>query len=348
MASQACNGPSSAWGESLELDTEGKPLWALYMASIALVLLGGAFAGLTIALMGQDSLYLQVISGDATEPQHKNAKRVLQLLEQGKHWVLVTLLLSNAIVNESLPLVLDRIFGGGIAAVVGSTILIVIFSEIVPQSVCVRYGLPIGGYMSKLIPVLMYLTSPCSWPTSKLLDSILCEGHCKFYRKSGLKTLVALHESLGDISERLNQDEVTIITAALDLKNKPVSEVMTPIDHVYALCEDHILDEEAMDDILSLGYSKIPIYRSGCPRGFAGMLLVKTIIKYDPEDRIPVRDVQLGPIAETRPETSCLGILKFIQEAKTHMVLVSEFPGADHGALGVVTLEDVFKELIGK
>jgi metal transporter CNNM len=74
--------------------------------------------------MGQDSLYLQVISGDATEPQHKNAKRVLQLLEQGKHWVLVTLLLSNAIVNESLPLVLDRIFGGGIAAVVGSTILI--------------------------------------------------------------------------------------------------------------------------------------------------------------------------------------------------------------------------------
>ncbi|CAG2009894.1 unnamed protein product [Fusarium graminearum] len=49
MASQACNGPSSAWGGSSELGTEGKPLWALYMASIALVLLGGAFAGLTIA-----------------------------------------------------------------------------------------------------------------------------------------------------------------------------------------------------------------------------------------------------------------------------------------------------------
>lgn len=75
-------------------------------------------------LMGQDSIYLQVLAGDPTESQHKNAKRVLKLLNKGKHWVLVTLLLSNVIVNESLPVVLDRTLGGGVAAVVGSTILI--------------------------------------------------------------------------------------------------------------------------------------------------------------------------------------------------------------------------------
>ena len=74
--------------------------------------------------MGQGSIYLQVVSGDPTEPQHKNAKRVLNLLNNGKHWVLVTLLLANVIVNESLPVVLDRTLGGGVAAVVGSTILI--------------------------------------------------------------------------------------------------------------------------------------------------------------------------------------------------------------------------------
>jgi metal transporter CNNM len=42
--------------------------------------------------------------------------------------VLVTLLLSNVIVNETLPVVLDRCFGGGIPAVVGSTVLIGIWS----------------------------------------------------------------------------------------------------------------------------------------------------------------------------------------------------------------------------
>jgi metal transporter CNNM len=74
--------------------------------------------------MGQDSVYLQVLSGDPYEPQAKNAKRVYNLLKRGKHWVLVTLLLSNVIVNESLPVVLDRCLGGGIAAIIGSTVLI--------------------------------------------------------------------------------------------------------------------------------------------------------------------------------------------------------------------------------
>ncbi|KAH6610588.1 hypothetical protein Trco_000608 [Trichoderma cornu-damae] len=324
------------------------PVWVLAVASMALVLLGGAFAGLTIALMGQDSIYLQVVSGDPNEPQHKNAKRVLHLLNRGKHWVLVTLLLANVIVNESLPVVLDRFLGGGVAAVVGSTILIVIFGEIVPQSVCVRYGLPIGGYMSTPVLILMYLMGPVAWPTAKLLDWILGEDHGTLYKKSGLKTLVTLHKSLGEVSERLNQDEVTIITAVLDLKDKPVSEVMTPMDDVFTLAEDHILDEETMDTILSSGYSRIPIYRAGNPTDFVGMLLVKTLITYDPEDRIPVRDVQLGAVVETRPETSCLDIINFFQEGKSHMVLVSECPGLNHGALGVVTLEDVIEELIGE
>ncbi|RSL69164.1 MAM3-like protein [Fusarium duplospermum] len=336
--------PIQAQGHSHD-EEDGADLWVLAVASMALVLLGGAFAGLTIA---QDSIYLQVLSGDPTEPQHKNAKRVLKLLNRGKHWVLVTLLLSNVVVNESLPVVLDRTLGGGVAAVVGSTILIVIFGEIVPQSICVRYGLPIGGYMSTPVLMLMYMTGPISWPIAKLLDWILGEDHGTLYKKSGLKTLVTLHKSLGELSERLNQDEVTIITAVLDLKDKPVAEVMTPMDDVYTLSEDHILDEKTMDDILSSGYSRIPIYRSGNHNDFVGMLLVKTLITYDPEDKIPVRDVPLGAIVETRPETSCLDIINFFQEGKSHMVLVSEFPGSDHGALGVVTLEDVIEELIGE
>lgn len=105
-------------------EEDGTELWILYLASMFLVLLGGAFAGLTIALMGQDSIYLQVIAKDNNDAQQKNAKRVFQLLKKGKHWVLVTLLLSNVVVNETLPVVLDRCLGGGVAAVIGSTILI--------------------------------------------------------------------------------------------------------------------------------------------------------------------------------------------------------------------------------
>ncbi|KAI1273965.1 hypothetical protein F5Y07DRAFT_375176 [Xylaria sp. FL0933] len=329
-------------------EAEGSALWVLYVVSMVLVLLGGAFAGLTIALMGQDEIYLRVISLDHEEPQHKNASRVHRLLNRGKHWVLVTLLLSNVIVNETLPVVLDRCFGGGIAAVVGSTVLIVIFGEIIPQSLCVRYGLQIGGYMSKPVLLLMYVMAPVAWPTAKLLDWLLGEDHGTIYKKSGLKTLVTLHKTLGEVDERLNQDEVTIISAVLDLKRKAVEEVMTPMDDVFVMSEDTVLDEKTIDQILDAGYSRIPIYQSGNPTNFIGMLLVKILITYDPEDGKRVKDFALATLPETRPETSCLDIINFFQEGKSHMVLISEFPGEDHGALGVVTLEDVIEELIGE
>ncbi|KAF6819359.1 DUF21 and cbs domain-containing protein [Colletotrichum sojae] len=331
-----------------EPEVEGDDLWVLYVASIVLVLAGGAFAGLTIALMGQDSIYLQVLAGDPDENQSKNAKRVYNLLKKGKHWVLVTLLLSNVIVNESLPVVLDRCLGGGIAAIVGSTVLIVIFGEVVPQSVCVRYGLQIGGFMSKPVLLLMWLMAPVAWPTAKLLDWALGEDHGTVYKKSGLKTLVTLHKSLGEVGERLNQDEVTIISAVLDLKEKPVENVMTPMDDVFVMAEDTVLDEKTMDRILSEGYSRIPIHATGKSTDFVGMLLVKILITYDPEDALQVKDFPLATLPETRPETSCLDIVNFFQEGKSHMVLVSEYPGADYGALGVVTLEDVIEELIGE
>ncbi|KAI5254058.1 DUF21-domain-containing protein [Aureobasidium subglaciale] len=323
-------------------------LWVYLGVAIALVLLGGVFAGLTIALMGQDEIYLQVIATSGEGSEKKSAARVLRLLKRGKHWVLVTLLLSNVITNETLPIVLDRSLGGGWPAVLSSTILIVIFGEVVPQSICVRFGLPIGAAMSPLVLGLMWIMSPVAWPTAKLLDWLLGEDHGTVYKKAGLKTLVTLHKTLGTTTDRLNEDEVTIISAVLDLKDKPVGDIMTPMGDVFTMSADTVLDEKMMDTILSQGYSRIPIYAPDNTRNFIGMLLVKILITYDPEDSLRVRDFALATLPETKPETSCLDIVNFFQEGKSHMVLVSDFPGQDKGALGVVTLEDVIEELIGE
>ncbi|KAG9911830.1 DUF21-domain-containing protein, partial [Aureobasidium melanogenum] len=324
-------------------------LWVYLGVAIALVLLGGVFAGLTIALMGQDEIYLQVIATSGEGSEKKSAAKVLRLLKKGKHWVLVTLLLSNVITNETLPIVLDRSLGGGWPAVLSSTILIVIFGEVVPQSICVRFGLPIGAAMSPLVLGLMWIMAPVAWPTAKLLDWLLGEDHGTVYKKAGLKTLVTLHKTLGTTpSDRLNEDEVTIISAVLDLKDKPVGDIMTPMGDVFTMSADTVLDEKMMDTILSQGYSRIPIYAPDNTRNFIGMLLVKILITYDPEDCLRVRDFALATLPETKPETSCLDIVNFFQEGKSHMVLVSDFPGQDKGALGVVTLEDVIEELIGE
>ncbi|PLN81743.1 DUF21-domain-containing protein [Aspergillus taichungensis] len=343
--------PTSSYVISAE--PEPKPpndpgLWLYLSVAAALVLSGGAFAGLTIALMGQDEVYLQVIQSSGEAHERKNAASVLNLLKKGKHWVLVTLLLSNVITNETLPIVLDRSLGGGWPAVLGSTVLIVIFGEVVPQSICVRYGLPIGAWMAPCVLTLMYIMSPVAWPIAKLLDRLLGEDHGTIYKKAGLKTLVTLHKTLGEAGEQLNSDEVTIISAVLDLKDKAVGSIMTPMEDVFTMSADTVLDEPTMDLILSQGYSRIPIHAPDNDMNFVGMLLVKMLITYDPEDCKRVRDFALATLPETRPETSCLDIVNFFQEGKSHMVLASEYPGEDRGALGVVTLEDVIEELIGE
>ncbi|EGV63769.1 DUF21-domain-containing protein [Yamadazyma tenuis ATCC 10573] len=283
-------------------------------------------------------------SGDAHERKH--ARKVLRLIGKGKHWVLITLLLSNVITNETLPIVLDRCLGGGWPAVVASTASIVVFGEIIPQSICVRYGLEVGAYCSPFVLILMYVMYPIAFPIAMLLDHILGEDHGTVYKKSGLKTLVTLHKTMG--VERLNEDEVTIISAVLDLKEKPVGTIMTPMDRVFTMSANTILDEKTVEEIFNAGFSRIPIHVPGESMNFIGMLLVRVLISYDPEDALPVASFPLATLPETGTDTSCLNILNYFQEGKSHMIVVSSHPGEPFGALGVLTLEDVIEELIGE
>ncbi|OBA19938.1 DUF21-domain-containing protein [Metschnikowia bicuspidata var. bicuspidata NRRL YB-4993] len=337
---------AAASAASSEEEMTSEQLYINLLVSAFLVLAGGVFAGLTLGLMGQDEVYLKVIATSGEAHERKHARKVLNLIGKGKHWVLVTLLLSNVITNETLPIVLDRCLGGGWPAVVTSTASIVVFGEIIPQSICVRYGLQVGALFAPFVLFLMYVMYPVAYPCALLLDYILGEDHGTVYKKSGLKTLVTLHRTMG--VERLNQDEVTIISAVLDLKEKPVSQIMTPINRVYTMPSNKILDEKTVEEIFNAGFSRIPIHIPGEPMNFVGMLLVRVLISYDPEDALPVALFPLATLPETAADTSCLNILNYFQEGKSHMIVVSETPGEPTGSLGVLTLEDVIEELIGE
>ncbi|KAG0337871.1 hypothetical protein BG000_004845 [Podila horticola] len=316
--------------------------WIKMALIVFLVMVGG----LTIGLMGLDETNLHVLMASGSPQERIHAETVFKLLSRGKHWVLVTLLLGNVIVNETLPVVLDSELGGGVVAILISTLLIVIFGEIIPQAVCARYGLAIGAFCARPMLMFMYIMSPVAYPIAMLLDSWLGVHHGTTYRRTELKTLVSLHQVDG-IGE-LTDDEVTIIASVLDLKEKPVSMVMTPLEDVFTLSEDAVLDEELMEEIVCAGYSRIPIYRYDDPSNFIGMLLVKRLITYDPEDHITVRQFTINSLPEVPPNTSCLDILNFFQEGRSHMAMVTSEPGGFGLPIGVITLEDVIEELLGE
>jgi hypothetical protein len=84
--------------------------------------------------------------------------------------VLVTLLLSNVITNETLPIVLDRSLGGGWPAVLSSTVLIGRYSFSNDYNGCIAADHIKSHFWRNRTAV-----SLCSlWPTYRSLDVALC------------------------------------------------------------------------------------------------------------------------------------------------------------------------------
>ncbi len=179
-----------------------------------------------------DPTQLQVLSMSGTAKQQDYARRILPV-RKDSHLLLTTLILGNMIVNEALPVVTDGVLGGGIQAVVISTALVVIFAEIIPQSVCSRYGLLIGATMAKPVRVMMWIAFPLAWPVAKLLEYILGAHHGIIYRRSELRELIKMHAATAHGGGDLDLDTVTMAQGALDLAQKTVREAMTKIDEVF-------------------------------------------------------------------------------------------------------------------
>ena len=64
------------------------------------------------------------------------------------------------------------------AALVLSITLVLFFGDLLPQSVCARYGLQIGSALHWLVWLAMLTSMPVSYPLSMALDWALgCEHH---------------------------------------------------------------------------------------------------------------------------------------------------------------------------
>ncbi|KAI0078552.1 hypothetical protein K474DRAFT_1660372 [Panus rudis PR-1116 ss-1] len=302
------------------------------IVSIGLVLAGGVFAGLTLGLMGLDELHLRVLAASSDDPKERaNASKVLSLIRKGRHWVLV-------IVNESLPIFLDD------ASVMGPRLTFLV-ARIIPQAVSVRYGLSIGAACTPIVLGMMYIFAPIAWPIAKLLDRILGKDEAHTYKKAELKSFLQFHRQ-GE--EPLRDDEISILNGVLELNNKHVTELMTPMKDVVTISYDDILDHATVDRLLKSGYSRIPVHEPGRPQAFIGLLLLKKLSIYDPLQEWPVNKFELSILPEAPPSINCFQALDYFQLGRAHLLLISNTPGKEGGAIGVITLEDIIEEIISE
>jgi len=323
------------------------PQYARIICALFLLCLSGLFSGLNLGLMSLDLTSLRILIETGSPQEKRYAKSIEPVRKQG-NFLLCTLLLGNVLVNNTLTILLDGLFGG-VLAVVGATAGIVVMGEIIPQAICQRFGLVVGARTLFITKIFMIITGPLSWPISKLLDLVLGEELGIFYRREQLKELLMLTEG----QHGIHKDEVLMITGVLSINEKCVRDIMTEIDSVYMLNIDISLDFEVMQEIMSKGFSRIPVYE-GDPNHIVGLLFVKDLAFVDPDDKLPLESVIKFYNHTAHKVLGDMKVLRLMQDFMTeryHMAIVADVEEKEdldpvYVPIGVVTLEDIIEEII--
>ncbi|KAG2298081.1 hypothetical protein Bca4012_009292 [Brassica carinata] len=286
---------------------------------VLLVLFAGLMSGLTLGLMSMSLVDLEVLAKSGTPRDRKHAAKILPVVKN-QHLLLCTLLICNAAAMETLPIFLDGLVTAW-GAILISVTLILLFGEIIPQSVCSRHGLAIGATVAPFVRVLVWICSPVAWPISKLLDFLLGHGRVALFRRAELKTLVDLHGNEAGKGGELTHDETTIIAGALELSGKMAKDAMTPISETFVIDINSKLDRDLMNLILEKGHSRIPVYYEQ-RTNIIGLVLVKNLLTINPDDETQVKNVTIRRIPRV-PETLPLyDILNEFQKGLSHMAVV--------------------------
>mmetsp|Transcript_844 Transcript_844/g.1789 ORF Transcript_844/g.1789 Transcript_844/m.1789 type:complete len:302 (-) Transcript_844:1376-2281(-) len=262
----------------------GLPSWVLFVIAFLCVGVAAVVAGLTLGLMSLDMIGLEILSHSTHPSDAENARKIIPVRREG-NLLLVTLLLTNTMATELLPLVLETLYPGGVFALVASVISVMLFSEIIPQAVCSRHALAVGAFFVPFVRILQFGLYPLAKPIAVGLDWFLGEELGTIYSREELKELIRIHSR--NRHGVLTDDETTILRGTLDFAMKTVEGIMTRADDVFMLEVDTVLGQETFKEILKHGHSRIPIY-SKTRDNVVALLLTKQLLLIDPKDEIPV------------------------------------------------------------
>ncbi|XP_078669077.1 metal transporter CNNM4-like isoform X7 [Branchiostoma floridae x Branchiostoma belcheri] len=339
---------------SLQLTTEAEevestllPLWLQVIFIIILLTLSGLFSGLNLGLMALDPTELKIVQNVGNEKEREYARKIAPLRVHG-NLLLCTLLLGNVLVNNTLTILLDDL-SSGLIAVIGATAGIVIFGEIVPQSVCSRHGLAVGARTIWITKFFMFLTLPVAYPISKVLDWVLGQEIGTVYSREKLLELMKMQHQFQEIEKH----EINIISGALELRQKTVTDIMTPSEQCFMLDIEAILDFDTMSEIMKQGFTRIPVYE-GERDNITALLFVKDLAFVDPDDCTPLKTIikfYNHQLTWTFADTTLDVMLEEFRKGHSHMAFVQRVNSEGEGdpfyeMIGVVTLEDVIEEII--
>lgn len=293
-------------------------------------------SGLNLSLMSLDVSDLE----RRARYGNQNAKKVLPL-RRNSHLSLASILLTNVAVISATSLVLHDHYGGLIAGA-ASTLLIVIFGEIIPQALFVKHALKVTARLSRLLKFMVIFTYPVAKPLQLLLDKLFGQEKTHLHSRRELGMIISDH-LVEDNDSELDEDEAEIMRGALSLSQKKVRDITTPIDKVYWLTPNSVIDAKKIDEIKDENWSRIPVFNRGLTECY-GVLLMKDLVDIDFDERsYKVSELPLKSTQTVGGLTALDTMFRKFIGAHSHLMPVER----NDQIVGIVTIEDLIEEIIG-
>jgi metal transporter CNNM len=308
----------------------------ILIAEVSLfIAMSAVCSGLNVAIMSLEVADLR----RKAKLGNTDARKVLPL-RTNSHLTLAAILLTNVAAVSATSLVLESATGGLIAGAI-STLLIVVFGEIMPQALFSKRALLFTARLSPLMHTMIVLTYPVAKPLQLLLDKLFGMERTALQSRHELGIMITEH--LGDNNSELDEDEVEIIRGALLLSEKRVRDIMTNIRNVFWLTPDTILTPRQIDTIKAHGWSRIPVMNKQQTTCY-GLLLMKDMVDIDFEaEEVRVHDLPLYPVQLVGSMTALDTLFRKFITGGAHLIPVER----DDKIVGIVTIEDLLEEIVG-
>ncbi len=325
----------------------------------ALVLVGGVLAGAEMALVTARRGRLEQAS-DAGSVRAKAALYLRRHPERFLATVQIGITLIGAIAGAyggtALAALLApalRELGLGDAApqiafalvVVLVTYLSVVFGELVPKSLALRFADRYALVIARPMVVLGQLARPVVWLLAASSNAVLRLFGDRTNFVEGKLTREDLEHLVEEASTGGGIDVSTgrLVSRALEFSQLRVADVMVPRRFVHAVAEQ--ADAAALRAaMLERGHRRVPVYRDSVDH-VTGYVLREDVLACLWDGREPkIAELRREPffVPETMPAERAL---RELQQRRLHLAIVVEENG---GTAGLVTLEDLVEELVGE
>lgn len=325
------------------MDTDS--LWT-FLLLILLVALSAFFSASEMALSTVNKIRLKTMADDGD----KRAKKALEIAEKFDR-TLSVILIGNNVVNiaaASVSTVLATgIFGSsGVAiATAATTIVILIFGEVLPKSFAKENAESISLGVCRALSLIIFILGPIAAFFVKLQELVakLCgSDHAQPYvTEQELLNIIETIEEEGVIDEQRSE----LMQSALAFDETVAQDVLTPRVDLTAI---NISDppEKIKDIVLSERFSRIPVFERSLDN-IIGILhtrdYLEALLKSGkaPKD---IRPLLAKPLFVHKTQRIS-DLLNDFRREHVHIAVVTDDFG---GTMGIVSMEDVLEELVGE